>query len=289
MDDFVIAADNMGDLPDEYCERHGLERLFLSYLMDGVTYNRENRQDEREFYARVRGGSLPVTSQPNPEQAREFFASFVGRTDKVLFIAVSSGISGTFGSVHTGAEQLMDEHPEMEIVVVDSLCASLGEGLLIHKAIMMKESGCSFEEVVDWVEKFKLNVVHNFTVDDLFHLHRGGRVSKATAIVGSLVNIKPMLHVDDEGRLINIGKARGRRKSVLGLADAMEKQVGSWRDKNDVGFISHGDCIEDAQLLADTVKERFGIDSFLINFVGPTIGAHSGPGTLALFYMGDVR
>ena len=126
-----------------------------------------------------------------------------------------------------------------------------------------------------------MNLVHNFTVDDLFHLHRGGRVSKATAIVGSLVNIKPMLHVDDEGHLINIGKVRGRRKSVIGLADAMGMQMGSHRDENDIVFISHGDCLEDANLLAGIIKERFGINNFLINYVGPTIGAHSGPGTLA--------
>ena len=289
MEDYLIMADNMGDLPDDYCEKHQLRRLYLSYLMDGVTYNGENQMDEKEFYAKLRGGSLPTSSQPNPQQAKEFFESCIGVTDKILFIAVSSGISGTYGSIHQGAQEVMEEHPEMKIVVVDSLCASLGEGLLIHKAIMMKESGASFEEVVDWVEKYKLNVVHNFTVDDLFHLHRGGRVSKATAILGTMINIKPMLHVDNDGHLINIGKARGRKKSVLGLADAMQQQIGSWKDKNDVIFISHGDCYEDAQLLADTIKARMGFDSFLINYVGPTIGTHSGPGTLALFYMGDVR
>ena len=289
MEDYIILSDNMGDLPDDYCEKHGLHRLFLSYLMDGVTYNEKNRMDEKEFYAKVRAGSLPTTSQPNPQQAKELFESYLGVTDKILFFAVSSGISGTYGSVASGAKEFMEEHPQMRVEVIDSLCASLGEGLLIHKALTMKERGASFDEVVDWVKAHKLNVVHNFTVDDLFHLHRGGRVSKATAIVGSIINIKPMLHVDNEGRLINIGKARGRQKSVIGLADAMEKQIGSWRDKNDVIFISHGDCLEDAQLLADTIKSRMGFDSFLINYVGPTIGAHSGPGTLALFYMGDVR
>ena len=207
----------------------------------------------------------------------------------ILHIAFSSGLSGTCSSAEVAAQQVMSENPGCTIRVIDSLAASLGQGLLVHKAIMMKESGASFEEVADWVENNKLNLVHNFTVEDLFHLHRGGRVSKTAAILGTMINIKPMLHVDDEGHLINIGKVRGRRKSIISLADAMEKQMGSRKGENDIVFISHGDCREDAQFLADIIRERFGIENFLINYVGPTIGAHSGPGTLALFYLGDYR
>ena len=141
----------------------------------------------------------------------------------------------------------------------------------------------------DWVEQNKLHIVHNFTVDDLFHLHRGGRVSKATAILGTMINVKPILHVDDEGHLIALSKVRGRKKSLQALVDSMEKQMGAYRSQNDIVFISHGDSLADAQYVADLVKQRFGIESFLINYVGPTIGAHSGPGTIALFYMGDYR
>lgn len=146
-----------------------------------------------------------------------------------------------------------------------------------------------YEELVKWLEDHKLNLVHNFTVDDLFHLYRGGRVSKAAAVLGTMINLKPVLHVDDEGHLIPVSKVRGRKKSIAALVDNMEKQIGSFRDKNDIVFISHGDCEEDAKLMADMIRERFGIQEFLINPVGPTIGAHSGPGTLALFYMGDYR
>ena len=173
--------------------------------------------------------------------------------------------------------------------MIDALSASLGEGLLVHKAVLLKETGKSLDEVADWVEKNKLHLCHNFTVDDLFHLHRGGRVSKATAILGTMINIKPVLHVDDEGHLIAIGKVRGRKKSLSALVDRMADQIKGYEDQNDVVFISHGDCVEDAEYVKKLVQERFGIEKFIINHVGPTIGAHSGPGTVALFFMGNPR
>ena len=291
MFDYIIAADNMGDLPDDYCEKHELKRMFLTILMDGVTYDADNRQDEHEFYDAMRSGSLPVTSQITPENAKEHFREYLKESRDIIFIAVSSGISGTYSSIYTAAAEIMEEEKDCHITVIDSLCASMGEGLLIHKALMMREKGASYGEVVDWVESHKKNVVHMFTVSDLFHLHRGGRVSRATAIVGSLVNIKPVLHVDDEGKLINIAKVRGRRKSILALADAMNVKQGSWVQENidDCLMISHGDCREEAEFLAQYVKEHFGIREVLINYVGPTIGAHTGPGVMTLFFMGDVR
>ena len=187
------------------------------------------------------------------------------------------------------AEELSEKYPDRKIIVIDSLCASLGEGLLVHKAVTLKEQGHTLEETADWIEANKLHLVHNFTVNDLFHLYRGGRVSKTAAFLGTMISLKPLLHVDDEGHLIPLSKVRGRKKSLIALVDAMEKQIGSWRDKNDTIFISHGDCIEDAQYVADLIKDRFGYESFLINHVGPTIGAHTGPGVVALFYMGDYR
>ena len=289
MTDYIIATDNMSDLPEDYCRKHDVRVMYLSYTVDGVTYDADHRQDEKEFYEGMRAGSMPVSSQITPETAYECFREYTSVCKNILFIAFSSGMSGTYSSVTIGAQQVMEEDPSCRIEVVDSLAASLGQGLLVHKAVMMKEAGCDFDEVMKWTLENRLHVVHNFTVEDLFHLHRGGRVSKTAAIVGTMVQIKPMLHVDDEGKLINIGKVRGRRKSIQGLAEAMEKQIGSWRDKNDIVFISHGDCREDAEYLASLVKEKLGIENFLINYVGPTIGTHSGPGTLALFYMGDYR
>ena len=147
----------------------------------------------------------------------------------------------------------------------------------------------SLAENTQWLEENKLHIVHNFTVDDLFHLHRGGRVSKTAAIVGTIINLKPILHVDQEGHLIPLAKVRGRKKSLMALVDSMEQQMGSYREQNDIVFISHGDCEEEARYLSDLIQQRLGISCFLINYVGPTIGAHSGPGTKALFYMGEYR
>ena len=183
----------------------------------------------------------------------------------------------------------MEEYPGRTIRVIDSLCASLGQGLLVHEAVLRREQGVSLEENAQWVEDHKKNIVHMFTVDDLFHLHRGGRVSKATAVVGSMLNLKPVLHVDDEGKLVAIGKVRGRKKSLLALVDGMKEKIGSYADNCDTVFISHGDCEEEARFVEKKVKEIYDINTVIINHVGPVIGAHSGPGTMALFFLGDQR
>lgn len=232
---------------------------------------------------------MPTTSQVNPEEAKEELREFLEDGKDIIHIAFSSGLSGSYNSARIAAEELREEMPDRKITVIDSLCASLGEGLLVHKALQLKAQGMEYEELVKWLEDHKLNVVHNFTVDDLFHLYRGGRVSKAAAVLGTMIHLKPVLHVDSEGHLIPVAKVRGRKKSLAALVENMEKQIGSYRDKNDIVFISHGDCIEDADYVKSLIEEKFGIQAFLINPVGPTIGAHSGPGTLALFYMGDVR
>ena len=263
--------------------------MSLTYTIDGETYSREHPLDVSEFYARMRSGSMPTTSQINPQRAKEILLPYLSDGLDILHIAFSSGLSGSFQSVQLAARELAEEFPERNIFVVDSLCASLGEGLLVHKAVLMKEQGADIETVRQWVEENKLHIVHNFTVDDLNHLYRGGRVSRTAAFLGTIINIKPILHVDDEGRLIPLSKVRGRKKSLLSLVDSMEKQIGSYRSQNDIIFISHGDALADAQYVASLVKQKFGIESFLINYVGSTIGAHSGPGTIALFYLGDYR
>ena len=291
MNSYVIMTDTTADLPESYIAEHGLRILSLNYIIEGTTYDREHPLDVGEFYGKMRAGSMPTTSQVNPEQAKEAFAACLSEGLDVLYIAFSSGLSGTCGSGHIAAAELEESgaYPDRKVLVIDSLSASLGEGLLVHKAVMLKEAGKSMEEVAEWVEKNKLHLCHNFTVDDLFHLHRGGRVSKATAILGTMINIKPILHVDDEGHLIAVGKVRGRKKSLAALVDRMEEQMKGHEQENDVIFISHGDCLEDARYVEKLVRERFGIEKFVINHVGPTIGAHSGPGTVALFFVGEPR
>lgn len=289
MNTYIIMTDNMADLPEDYIREHELEVLSLSYVLDGETYDRNHPLEVGEFYSLMRGGSMPTTSQVNPEQAKEAFIACLEQGKDVLYIAFSSGLSGTYNSGKIAAQEILEEgrFPDRKLIVLDSLSASLGEGLLVHKAVQLKEAGKSLEEVASWVEEHKLELCHNFTVDDLFHLHRGGRVSKATAILGTMINIKPILHVDNEGHLIAIGKVRGRKKSLSTLVDRMGEQMQGF-DNPEV-FISHGDCLEDAKYVERLVRERFGVEHFVINHVGPTIGAHSGPGTIALFFMGNPR
>lgn len=290
MADFMITTDTTADLPADYVAEHHLGIMSLTYTLEGVTYDWEHPMDVKEFYQKMRDGSMPTTSQVNPEIARELFTKWATeRNCDILHVAFSSGLSGSYNSARMAAQELEEEGFPHKILVIDSLCASLGEGLLIHKALQKKEAGASLEETAQFVEDIKLHIVHNFTVDNLFHLYRGGRVSKTAAFLGTIASIKPILHVDNDGHLIPLSKVRGRKKSLLALVDSMEQQMGSYADKNDIVFISHGDSVEDAQFVADQIKLRFGIDSFLINYVGSTIGAHSGPGTIALFYLGDYR
>ena len=289
MNNYIITTDTTTELPEDYIKKHDLGIMSLTYTLEGTTYSKDNPLDVKLFYEKMRNGSMPTTSQVNPENAKNIFLPYLKDGYDILHIAFSSGLSGSYNSTRIAAEELSEEFPDRKITIIDSLAASLGEGLLVHKAVMLKEQGADLDTVADWVEQNKLHIVHNFTVDDLFHLHRGGRVSKATAILGTMINVKPILHVDDEGHLIALSKVRGRKKSLQALVDSMEKQMGAYRSQNDIVFISHGDSLADAQYVADLVKQRFGIESFLINYVGPTIGAHSGPGTIALFYMGDYR
>ena len=289
MREYVITTDNTADLPYSYYKQHNIEYMYLTYQMEGETYGKQDEMEFKDFYERMRKGSMPTTSQVNSEEAKEVLRPLLIQGKDILHLAFSSGLSGSYNSVRMAAEELREEFPERKIVVIDSLCASLGEGLFVDKAVEMKEEGKSLEENAAWLEKNKLNFCHVFTVDDLFHLHRGGRVSKVAAVVGTMINLKPLLHVDNEGHLIPLKNVRGRRKSLSGLVTMMEERIGDWKDKNTKIFISHGDCQEDAEYVARLVREKFGYETFLINTIGATIGAHAGPGTVALFFLGEYR
>ena len=284
-----MVTDTSADLPREYLEKNDIAVLSLAYIIDGGTYTWDNPMDEHEFYDRMRNGSMPTTSQVNVADAAALFEELIKEYDEILCVSFSSGLSGTYNSTAIAAREVCEEHPGKKIRVVDTKAASLGQGLMVDYALKMRAEGKSVDETADFLEANYNHFVHVFTVDDLNHLYRGGRVSKATAFVGTLANIKPILHVDDEGHLINIGKVRGRKKSLIELVNLMEKKLGDHLKENDRVFISHGDSIEDAEFVAQEVKKRFGIESFLSNYVGPTVGAHSGPGTIALFFYGDER
>ena len=231
MDGYVITTDNNSDLPEEFYQKYQVGCTYLSYSIDGQTYTKEDFLPTAEFYARMRAGAMPTTAQVNPEAARALMEPYLIEGKDILHIAFSSGLSGSYASCCVAAEDLSEKYPQRKILVVDSLCASLGQGLLVYHAVKLKEAGKSMEEVVQWLESHRKNLVHLFTVDDLDHLHRGGRVSKATAIVGGMLNIKPVLHVDDEGKLVAIGKVRGRKKSLQALVDGMQERIGLYASR----------------------------------------------------------
>ena len=289
MDSFKIVTDTTADLPEEYLKEKDIPVFHLPYTILETTYGKNNNLPYKDFYRLMREGNVPKTSQVNPEEAKAGFLEILKTTDRILYLAFSSGLSGTYNSARIAAEEIMEENKDVKIIVIDSKCASMGEGLFVYKAQKLKEEGKSMEEVAEWLSDHVLNFVHVFTVDDLNYLYRGGRVSKTTAVVATVLDIKPVLHVDDEGHLINVGKVRNRKKSLIKLVDMMEGRIGSYKDKNDIFFVSHGDCVEDAEFVRDEVMKRFGIKNCMINNIGPTIGAHSGPGTVALFFLGDFR
>ncbi|MCM1569952.1 MAG: DegV family protein [Roseburia sp.] len=286
---FKLMTDSTADLPVEYLRQNHIGCINLSYLLDGITYGQGKELAPKDFFDMMREGKMPTTSQINPSEAKVFFEEAIQTDREILYLAFSSGLSGTYNNMRLAAEEIMEEHPDCRIEVVDTLCASMGEGLIVYKANQLRNQGKSLDEVKEWVESQKLRVIHVFTVDDLFHLYRGGRVSKTAAVIGTLVGIKPLLHVDDEGHLINIDKIRGRKKSLSALVEHMAEKVRDYDGENDMVMISHGDALEDAEYVRDLIKERFGIENFMINSLGPVIGAHTGPGLIALFFMGTER
>ena len=290
MSDFVILTDSSADLGADMAQQLDVQVLPLSFTVQGTTYHNypDNREmDPAAFYALLRQGELATTAAVNVAQYTEALEPLLQAGKDVLVLAFSSGLSATYNSSRLAVEELKEKYPDRKLYTVDTLCASLGQGLLVYLAAKEREKGRSIEEVRDWAEANKLSICHQFTVDDLHFLKRGGRISATTAVVGSMLKIKPVLHVDDEGHLINIGKARGRQASLKALVDKME--ITAIDPKEQAVFISHGDCLEDAQMVAQMVKDRMGVQQVYINYVGPVIGAHSGPGTLALFYVGTER
>ncbi len=287
---YVVMTDSSADLTAELVEKLGLDVIPLSVNVGEKSFM--NYPDEREigsheFYEMLRGGANAKTSAVNVDTFVNAMSVHLEQGKDVLYLGFSSGLSSTYNAGAIAAEELRAAYPDRKILTVDTLCASLGQGLLVYLTVQKVLAGATIEEAAAFAEENRLHLCHWFTVDDLFFLKRGGRVSAATALVGSALGIKPVLHVDNEGHLINVSKARGRKNSILALVDRMEKSA--INPAKQTIFISHGDCLADAEFLADEVRKRFGISDITINFVGPVIGAHSGPGTLALFFLGEER
>ena len=290
MRDYVILTDSCCDLSAELAADLGVEILPLSLEMGGKTYR--NYPDGREigfheFYQRIRSGETATTSAINVGQFEEAMRRILESGRDILSISFSSALSTTYQSSVIAAEELRSEFPDARILTVDSLCASLGQGLLVYLCAHEQKKGRTLEEVYAFALETRLRICHWFTVDDLNHLKRGGRISATTAMLGTMLSIKPVLHVDDGGHLTPVSKARGRKASLLALADQMEKTAVD--PAAQTVFISHGDCLEDAQFLAEEIRRRMKVADIRINYVGPVIGNHSGPGTIALFFVGTQR
>ena len=290
MSDYVIMTDSSCDLPAKLAEEMELSVLPLSVFIEDKQYT--NYLDEREIsfaeiYKKLRTKCPAKTSAVNMEAFLEPMEA-IARTGKdLIYIGFSSGLSGTYNAGAAAAQEIAEKYPERKILAVDSLSASMGQGLLVYLAWQKKREGMDIESLKQWVIDNRLHLCHRFTIDDLMFLKRGGRVSGATAVVGSMLSIKPLMHVDDEGHLIKVGTARGRKASIRALADDAERLGVDL--ENQVIFISHGDCLDEAEYLAGIMRERFHVKDVVISYVGPVIGAHSGPGTMALFFVGKER
>ncbi len=289
MNKYIISTDSTCDLPQSYVVENNIPIIPLYYAIDEVVYGEEQTMGEKEFFNIMRNGKMPTTMAANQVTTEETFRKYLDEGYDILHLAFSSGLSSTYNTAAVVGQELTEEYPDRKIIVIDTLAASMGEGLIVYKAVELKKSGKSIDEVSDYIKNNILHFVHMFTVDDLFHLHRGGRVSKATAIMGTMINIKPVLHVDNEGKLVALSKVRGRKKSLSTLVDTMAESIKGYEADNDTIMISHGDCLEDAEFVANQIKERLGIQNIMINYICPTIGAHAGPGTVALFYVGEKR
>jgi DegV family protein with EDD domain len=289
MRNFVITADSNCDLLPEYIKEKKIGIIPHYYDIDGVTYGDEINLTTKEFYNKMREGKMPTTMASNPAVIRETFQKYIDEELDVLHISFSSALSGGHSNVVVGAAEICEENPGSRIVVLDSLNVSLGEGMVIMKAVMMKEAGKSMDDIIDWIETNKLNFCVQFTVDDLFHLQRGGRVSKLTAIVGSMINVKPILVVNNEGALVSAGTVRGRKKSLATIVDNMEKSMGRYKEDDEVICVLHGDDLEEAEYVVGLIKEKFPNKSVIVNSISPSIGAHSGPGAIGITYMGENR
>lgn len=287
---FTLFSDSSCDLPLNLLRELQIEIFPLHYYFGEDEYEDDKAEKDmtfKEFYDRMRSGEAPTTSAVSVGQIEERFEKEAAAGRPVLYIAFSSGLSTSYNAGVQAAKLVKERHPNAEIHVVDSLAASLGQGLLVYLCAKKADLGLSAAEVRDYAERTKLNVCHYFTVDDLVYLKRGGRVSAATALLGGILNIKPLLHVDDDGHLISIGKCRGRKASIIAMADSLKNNMFDYTPE--VAFICHGDCVEDAEMLKIILTEQYGFKKVVIGYTGPVIASHSGPGTLALFYVGGKR
>ena len=288
MNSYVLFTDSACDLGKELLDGMNVRYVNLSLIFDGDTTEYKNDQiDNKEFYDKMREGATAKTSALNIDGFKEAFEVELKNGNDILYLGFSSGLSTTYNSARLAADELSENYPDRKIITVDSLAASAGFGMLVALTAKKRDEGATLEQAAEFARETYPKLAHWFTVDDLVYLKRGGRVSPAVAFVGGLLGIKPILHVDDEGHLIKVSTVRGRTAAIKALAD----RFGETAIDNTEGpvYISHGDCEDDARQLADIIEKTYGVKTEITVYVGPVIGAHSGPGTLALFFLGKER
>ena len=284
--DFVILTDSSADLPADVLKEYGIGIVELSLCIDGET-KRGSEVEPKAFYDLLRSKATITTSAVNMQSFIDFFEGYLKEGKDVLYLGFSSGLSATYTAGKNAAEELKEKYPERKIYTCDTLAASLGQGLLVTLVAEKACAGATLDETIGYAEDMKRKLCHWFTVDDLFFLKRGGRVSAATAVLGTMLAIKPFMHVDDEGHLVNVSKVRGRRAAIDALFDKLKETA--IEPEQQLIYICHGDCIEDAEYLKGRILEAYPSSRVMIGYTGPVIGSHSGPGTLALFFLGGKR
>lgn len=289
MKDTVILIDSCSDLPREYIEKNNIPSIGLT-----VNFKGEQIVDDfgktisyKEFYNAVKEGEMPTTSQINSYTYKDVFERYIKEGKSIIYLGFSSQLSGSLNSSYIARNELLEEYTDADITIIDTKSASLGEGLIAYHANEMLKKGCTKDEIVNWVEENIPKVNHWFTVDDLNHLKRGGRISSTGAMIGTMLSIKPILTIDGEGKLVSAAKVKGRKKALMSLVDEFRQK--SVNPEEQVIFISHGDCLKDALAVKDMITSEFNVKDVIINNIGPVIGAHTGPGTLALFFIGEKR
>lgn len=288
MENYKIYVDSALDIDNDILKTWGVNRIELSLMFSENDKEYLNNEiDPVFFYNEMRAGKTAKTSAVNTQTFIDEFSKELASGNDIVYIAFSSGLSTTYNSGVAAANELKEIYPNRKVLVVDSLSASAGYGLLVYLAAKQKEQGANPEQIVEFVENTRLNIAHWFTVDDLVYLKRGGRISPAVAFVGGVLGIKPILHVDNDGHLISMSKVRGRRSAILELSNKFGQNAK--KDTKQTVYISHGDCLDDAKELANILKKEYGVKTEIITYVGPVIGAHSGPGTLALFFIANER
>ena len=289
MREFIITTDSNSDMDPLYLADNEVGVIPHYYTVEEEVYGDGRELSNQEFYDAMRAGKKTTTMASNPAVILERFEAYAKQGKDILHISFSSELSCAYNNIVNCANEILESYPEMKIIVIDTLSASLGEGIMIRKAIEMKKEGKTLEETADWIREYCPYINVQFTVDNLDYLYRGGRLSKSSALLGTVINIKPILYVNKEGKLVALSKVRGRKKSLTTLVDNMEERLGEFRDKQIFVGVVHGDCEEDAKYIANMITERFGYTDIVIRPIGPSIGAHSGPGTIGIVFMGDLK